>query len=144
MGKNLTSISSTDQRIDSIRLRESDRKAAKAHMRDADIVAELFYRAVENLRSGREILAHLPRAVRKVRIASPSHEPEERNMAFKICRLSISSIVISILAACGGGGGGAANSGPPNLVSIAVAPADPSVRFAQTQQLTANGSYSDG
>jgi hypothetical protein len=51
--------SSMDQYIDSIRLRENDRQIAKAHMHNADVVAELFGRAVENLRSGRETLAHL-------------------------------------------------------------------------------------
>jgi len=53
--------------------------------------------------------------------------------------------VLAMLTACGGGGGGGtANSAPPTLVSIAVTPTDPSVRFALTQQLTANGNYSDG
>jgi Protein of unknown function (DUF1566)/Bacterial Ig-like domain (group 2) len=69
----------------------------------------------------------------------------ERIRIFENCRVAILTTTLSILTACGGGGGGgAANSAPPTLVSIAVAPADPSVRFAQTQQLTANGNYSDG
>lgn len=59
MIKNVNSTSSMDQRIDSIRAPESDRRIAKEHMHDADIVGDLFYRAVENLRSGREVLAHL-------------------------------------------------------------------------------------
>ena len=57
MIKNVNSTSSMDQSIDSIRMCESDRQIAKQHMHDADIVADLFYHAVENLRSGRKVLA---------------------------------------------------------------------------------------
>ena len=61
MIKNVKSTSSMDRRIAEIRVRECDREAARQHMHDADVVAELFYRAVENLRSGRKMLVGLPR-----------------------------------------------------------------------------------
>jgi len=59
MSKNRNGHSSMDRRIDTIRLRESDRQAAKAHMRDADIAAELIFRTAENLRSAEGLLARL-------------------------------------------------------------------------------------
>ena len=51
MIKNTDSHSSMDQRIDRIRVSESDRQIAKEHMRDADFVADLVCRAAESLRS---------------------------------------------------------------------------------------------
>ena len=51
MIKNANAHSSMDQRIDSIRASESDRRIAKEHMRDADFVADLICRAAESLRS---------------------------------------------------------------------------------------------
>lgn len=67
-------------------------------------------------------------------------------MTFKSCLRLILTVATSILAACGsgGGGGGSGNSAPPTLVSITVSPGDPSVRIALTQQLAADGNYSDG
>ena len=56
MAKNGNAYSSMDQRIDSIRVSESDRQVAKEHMRDADFVADLVCRASENLRSLGEFL----------------------------------------------------------------------------------------
>jgi len=55
MVKNVNGYSSADSRFDEIRVRENDRQAAPA--RDADVVAEMFARAVDNLRLGREALA---------------------------------------------------------------------------------------
>jgi len=57
--KNRNVHSSMDRRIDNVRLHEGDREAVKAHMHDADVVAELFERAVENLRSSRQSLASI-------------------------------------------------------------------------------------
>jgi hypothetical protein len=48
---NMNAYSSMDQRIDNIRVSESDRQIAKEYMRDADFVADLICRAAENLRS---------------------------------------------------------------------------------------------
>jgi len=64
MIKNASAHSSMDQRIDSIRVSESDRQIAKEHMRDADLVADLVCRAAEKLRSAEEMLSRLfaPRA----------------------------------------------------------------------------------
>jgi hypothetical protein len=59
MTKNRNEHSSMDRRIDGLRLRENDRQAAKAHMRDADIAAELIFRTAENLRSAEGLLAGL-------------------------------------------------------------------------------------
>ncbi len=59
MIKNANSYSSMDQRIDSIRVNESDRRIAKEHMRDADFVADLICRAAENLRSAEDLLSRL-------------------------------------------------------------------------------------
>ncbi len=56
MIKNGNSYSSMDQRIDSIRVSESDRQIAKEHMRDADFVADLVCRAAESLRSVGDLL----------------------------------------------------------------------------------------
>ena len=56
MIKNTDSHSSMDQRIDRIRVSESDRQIAKEHMRDADFVADLICRAAESLRSVGELL----------------------------------------------------------------------------------------
>jgi len=56
MIKNANSYSSMDQRIDSIRVSESDRQVAKEHMRDADFVADLVCRAAESLRAMGELL----------------------------------------------------------------------------------------
>jgi hypothetical protein len=59
MVKNGNAYSSMDQRIDSIRVSESDRQIAKKHMRDADFVADLVCRATEKLRSAEELLSRL-------------------------------------------------------------------------------------
>ena len=59
MTKNGNAYSSMDQRIDSIRMSESDRQVAKEHMRDADFVADLVCRATEKLRSAEELLSRL-------------------------------------------------------------------------------------
>ena len=59
MIKNGNAHSSMDQRIDSIRVSESDRQIAKEHMRDADFVADLVCRATEKLRSAEELLSRL-------------------------------------------------------------------------------------
>jgi hypothetical protein len=56
MIKNTDSHSSMDQRIDRIRVSESDRQIAKEHMRDADFVADLVCRAAESLRSVGQLL----------------------------------------------------------------------------------------
>jgi hypothetical protein len=59
MIKNANSYSSMDQRIDSMRVSESERQIAKEHMRDADFVADLVCRATEKLRSAEELLSRL-------------------------------------------------------------------------------------
>lgn len=59
MIKSANQYSSMDQRIDSIRVSESDRQIAKEHMRDADFVADLVCRATEKLRSAEEVLSRL-------------------------------------------------------------------------------------
>ena len=59
MIKNANSYSSMDQRIDSIRVSESDRQVAKEHMRNADFVADLICRAAEKLRSAEDLLSRL-------------------------------------------------------------------------------------
>ena len=59
MIKNANSYSSMDQRIDSVRVSESDRQIAKEHMRDADFVADLICRATEKLRSADGLLSKL-------------------------------------------------------------------------------------
>ena len=59
MIKNGNSYSSMDQRIDSIRVSESERQIAKEHMRDADFVADLVCRATQKLRSAEELLSRL-------------------------------------------------------------------------------------
>ena len=59
MTKNGDAYSSMDQRIDSIRVSESDRQIAKEHMRDADFVADLVCRAAEKFRSAEEVLSQL-------------------------------------------------------------------------------------
>lgn len=56
---NMNGYSSMDQRIDNIRVSESDRQIAKEHMRDADFVADLICRATENLRSAEGLLGKL-------------------------------------------------------------------------------------
>ncbi len=56
MIKNTDSHSSMDQRIDRIRVSESDRQIAREHMRDADFVADLVCRAAESLRSVGQLL----------------------------------------------------------------------------------------
>jgi hypothetical protein len=59
MIKNANSYSTMDQRIDSIRVSESDRRIAKEHMRDADFVADLICRAAEKLRPAEDLLSRL-------------------------------------------------------------------------------------
>jgi hypothetical protein len=59
MIKNANSYSSMDQRIDSMRVSESERQIAKEHMRDADFVVDLVCRATEKLRSAEELLSRL-------------------------------------------------------------------------------------
>jgi hypothetical protein len=56
---NMNAYSSMDQRIDNIRVSESDRQIAKEHMSDADFVADLICRATENLRSAESLLSGL-------------------------------------------------------------------------------------
>jgi len=56
MIKNGNAYSSMDQRIDSIRVSESDRQIAKEHMRDADFVFVNVWRAAESLRSVGDLL----------------------------------------------------------------------------------------
>jgi len=56
---NTTSRSSMDRRIDSLKLSELDRRTAKEHMRDADLVAGFVGRAADKLRSAEELLASL-------------------------------------------------------------------------------------
>ena len=56
---NTNAYSSMDQRIDNIRVSESDRQIAKEHMSDADFVADLICRAAENLRSAEGLLSKL-------------------------------------------------------------------------------------
>ena len=55
----INGYSSIDQHIENIRVSESDRQIAKEHMRDADFVADLICRAVENLRSAEGLLSKL-------------------------------------------------------------------------------------
>ncbi|MDH4133728.1 MAG: hypothetical protein OEV31_02975, partial [Gammaproteobacteria bacterium] len=50
-------------------------------------------------------------------------------------------ITLALLAGCGGGGGGAA---PPALLSIKVAPANPTLKLGRSLQMTATGYYSYG
>jgi hypothetical protein len=57
MIKTTQAYSSMDARIDDLPVLENHRWFAKEHMRDADFVADLFYRAVQNLRSARVALA---------------------------------------------------------------------------------------
>lgn len=56
---NMNAYSSMDQRIDNIRVSESDRQTAKEHMRNADFIADLIWRAAENLRSAEGLLGRL-------------------------------------------------------------------------------------
>jgi len=53
MSINVNPTSSMDEHIANIRMCESDRESAQEHMHDADVLAYLFHRAVENLRSAR-------------------------------------------------------------------------------------------
>jgi len=53
MSINVNPTSSMDEYIANIHMCESDRQSAQEHMHDADVVADLFYRAVENLRSAK-------------------------------------------------------------------------------------------
>ena len=59
MTKNAGSYQSIDQRIDNIRMSETDRLIAKEHMRDADFVADFICRAAENFRSAEGLLSKL-------------------------------------------------------------------------------------
>ncbi len=59
MIKSANSYSSMDQRIDSMRVSESNRRIAREHMRDADLVADLVCRATEKLRSAEDLLSRL-------------------------------------------------------------------------------------
>jgi len=56
---NTNAYSSMDQRIDNIRVSESDRQTAKEYMRDADFVADLISRAAESVRSAEGLLGRL-------------------------------------------------------------------------------------
>ena len=56
---NMNAYSSMDQRIDNIRVSESDRQTAKEYMRDADFMADVICRAAENLRSAEGLLGGL-------------------------------------------------------------------------------------
>ena len=55
----INAYSSIDQRIDNIRVSESDRQTAKEYMRDADFMADLICRAAEKLRSAEGLLGRL-------------------------------------------------------------------------------------
>ena len=59
MIKNVTSLPSMVQRIDDVRASESDRESAKEQMHDAEVVAELLYRAGKNVRFAGELLGKL-------------------------------------------------------------------------------------
>lgn len=59
MTSHTSSHSSMEQRIDAVRLSESDRRLAQEHMHEADVFADLVYRAAENLRSTGEFLSGL-------------------------------------------------------------------------------------
>jgi hypothetical protein len=56
---NTNAYSSMDQRIDNIRVSESDRQTAKEYMRDADFIADLICHAAENLCSAEGLLGRL-------------------------------------------------------------------------------------
>ena len=56
MSKNLNPYSSMEQRIDHLRVSESDRRIAKEHLRGAEIVVELICRACMNLRSAAQLM----------------------------------------------------------------------------------------
>lgn len=49
--ENVKSNSSTVDRLDDVRMSERDRALAKAHMRDAEFVADLIFRAVADIQS---------------------------------------------------------------------------------------------
>ena len=55
----INAYSSIDQRIDNIRVSESDRQTAKEYMRDADFMADLICRAAKNLRAAEGLLGRL-------------------------------------------------------------------------------------
>lgn len=55
----MNAYSSMDQRIDNIRVSESDRQTAKEYMHDADFVADLVCRAAESLQSAEGLLSGL-------------------------------------------------------------------------------------
>jgi hypothetical protein len=59
MSRNLNSLPSMVERIDSIGASRSEREAAKREMRDAELVAELLCRAGTNLRFAGELLSKL-------------------------------------------------------------------------------------
>ena len=59
MIKNRNAYPSMVQRIDSIRVSDSDRQIAKEHMRDAEFAADLVCRACENFRSAEMLLSKL-------------------------------------------------------------------------------------
>ena len=59
MIKNADSYPSLDRRIDSIRVSEADRQIAREHLRDADFVADLICRAVENVRTAKGFMRKL-------------------------------------------------------------------------------------
>jgi len=58
MSKNRDAHCSMDQHIDRVRLCESDRQIAKAHMRDADVMVETVGRAIERVRSAWVVIAN--------------------------------------------------------------------------------------
>jgi len=49
--ENVKSDSSTVDRLDNVRMSERDRALAKAHMRDAELVADLIFRAEADIQS---------------------------------------------------------------------------------------------
>jgi hypothetical protein len=53
----------------------------------------------------------------------------------------LAALSVLMLAACGGGG---ASHSAPTLVTLTIAPSNPTLAFGATQQMTASGQYSDG
>lgn len=72
-------------------------------------------------------------------------------MTARLVNLLPALLASLILGACGGGGGGGGYNGGSGggssgttLVSLTIAPANPTIGFGATQQITASGYYSDG
>ena len=60
----------------------------------------------------------------------------------KIRSLIAAALLMFVIAGCGGNGGD--GGGGATLSSIAVTPANPSIKVGATQQFAATGTYSDG